>query len=134
MARTAVRVGPVSAVWRPRTVLITVIGLVLVVMAAALNLGRGDFPISLPDVLRTLVGAGTAAQEFIVFELRLPRTLTGLLVGAALALSGAITQTVARNALASPDILGVTAGASATAVAVIVLGGVGGGTLGAYVG
>jgi iron complex transport system permease protein len=130
----AIRIGPVSAVWRPRVVLVTVVGLVLMVLAAALNLGRGDFPISVPDVLRTLVGAGTAAQEFIVLELRLPRTLTGLLVGAALALSGAITQTIARNPLASPDILGVTAGASATAVAVIVLGGVGGSTLGAYVG
>ena len=132
--RTAVRVGPVSTVWRPRMVLVPAVGLGLVVLAAALNLGRGDFPIPVPDVLRTLVGAGTAAQEFIVLELRLPRTLTGLLVGAALALSGAITQTIARNPLASPDILGVTAGASATAVAVIVLGGVGGGTLGAYVG
>jgi iron complex transport system permease protein len=134
ISRTAVRVGPVSVVWRPRVVLITLVGAVLVILAAALNLGRGDFPITVPDVLRTLVGAGTATQEFIVLELRLPRTLTGLLVGAALALSGAITQTIARNPLASPDILGVTAGASATAVAVIVLGGVGGGTLGAYVG
>ena len=132
--RTAVRIGPVSTVWRPRIVLITAVGLVLVVLAAALNLGRGDFPISVSDVLRTLVGAGSAAQEFIVLELRLPRTLTGLLVGAALALSGAITQTIARNPLASPDILGVTAGASATAVAVIVFGGVGTGALGAYVG
>ena len=45
-----------------------------------------------------------------MLELRLPRTLTGALVGAALGISGAITQTVARNPLASPDILGVTDG------------------------
>jgi iron complex transport system permease protein len=121
-------------VWRPRLVLVTGVGLVLVVLVAALNLGRGDYPIAVPDVLRTLAGAGTPAQEFVVTTLRLPRTLTGLLVGAALALAGAITQAVARNPLASPDILGVTAGASATAVAVIVFGGVGGGALGAYVG
>ena len=128
------RVGPVSTVWRPRAFAVTAVGLVLVVLVAAVNLGRGDFPIPVVDVLRTLAGAGTPAQEFIVLELRLPRILTGLLVGAALALSGAITQAVARNPLASPDILGVTAGASTVAVAVIVLGGVGTSTVGAYVG
>ncbi|HKR52396.1 MAG TPA: iron chelate uptake ABC transporter family permease subunit, partial [Pseudonocardiaceae bacterium] len=83
----------------------------------------GDFPISVGEVLAVLIGGGDPAQQFIVLELRLPRTLTGVLVGAALGLSGAITQTVARNPLASPDILGVTAGASAAAVAVIVFGG-----------
>lgn len=55
--------------------------------------------------------------------LRAPRVLVGLLVGAALGLAGALTQTVARNPLASPDILGVTAGASLGAVAAIVAGG-----------
>lgn len=132
--RRAIQIGPVSAVWRPRTVAVTGVGLMLVVLVAAVNLGRGDYPIPVVDVLRTLAGAGTPAQEFIVTTLRLPRILTGLLVGAALALSGAITQAVARNPLASPDILGVTAGASTIAVAVIVLGGVGTGALGAYVG
>lgn len=66
-------------------------------------------------------------------DLRLPRSLTGLLVGFALGVSGAITQSIARNALASPDILGVTYGASAAAVAVIVLGGgAAGGALGVF--
>jgi iron complex transport system permease protein len=81
-------------------------------------------------VLAVLLGGGDSSQQFIVLELRLPRTLTGVLVGAALGLSGAITQAVARNPLASPDILGVTAGASTAAVAVIVLAG-GSGTVGA---
>ena len=56
-------------------------------------------------------------------ELRLPQTLVAVLVGAALGLSGALTQTFARNPLASPDILGVTEGAAFGAVAVIVLAG-----------
>ncbi len=56
-------------------------------------------------------------------ELRLPQTLVAVLVGAALGLSGALTQTFARNPLASPDILGVTQGAAFGAVAVIVLTG-----------
>lgn len=62
-------------------------------------------------------------MQFLVLELRLPRTLTGLLVGAALGLSGAILQAITRNPLASPDFLGCITDASAAAVAVIVLGG-----------
>ncbi len=102
---------------------VTLVGLALVVLAAAANIGRGDFPISVDEVLGVLLGGGAASQQFIVLELRLPRTLTGILVGAALGRSGAITQAIARNPLASPDILGVTAGASTAAVVVIVIGG-----------
>ncbi|MGQ0773135.1 MAG: FecCD family ABC transporter permease [Pseudonocardiales bacterium] len=121
--RQPVRVGRFSGVWRPRMITVTVVGLALMVLAAALNIGRGDFPISVGEVLGVLTGAGDRTHQFIVLELRLPRTLTGILVGAALGLSGAITQAIARNPLASPDVLGVTAGASAAAVAVIVIGG-----------
>lgn len=120
--RAGVRIGPVSGVWRPRVVGVTLVGLALLVVVVALHVGRGDYPIAVPDVLRVLATGGEGPQAFIVRELRLPRALTGALVGAALGLSGAITQTVARNPLASPDILGVTSGASAAAVAVIVLG------------
>ena len=121
--RPALRRGRFSGVWRPRVVAVTLVGLVLVVLAAAVNIGRGDFPISLGEVLAVLLGGGERGQRFIVLDLRLPRSLTGVLVGAALGLAGAITQTVARNPLASPDVLGVTAGASAAAVLLIVLGG-----------
>lgn len=89
----------------------------------ALAIGRGDFPVPLSEVVATLLGGGDPENRYIVMDLRLPRALTGLFVGAALGIAGAITQSVARNPLASPDILGVTAGASAAAVAVIVVGG-----------
>lgn len=59
----------------------------------------------------------------MVRELRAPRIAVGLLVGAALGVAGALFQTSARNPLASPDVLGITQGASAGAVAAIVLGG-----------
>ena len=121
--RSPLRVGPVSAAYRRRQLVVPVLVLVVLVLTAAVSLGRGDFPISVPEVLRTLVGLGEDTQRFIVLELRAPRIVVGVLVGLALGVSGALIQTFARNPLASPDILGVTGGASIGAVAVIVLTG-----------
>ncbi|GGX35928.1 ABC transporter permease [Streptomyces malachitofuscus] len=101
----------------------TVVVLLLAVALAAsvVLIGTGDFPMSAADVLRTLVGEGDAGQELIVNELRLPRVLVGLLVGASLGLGGALFQSVSRNPLGSPDVLGLTQGATAGALTVIVL-------------
>ncbi|HTF48774.1 MAG TPA: iron chelate uptake ABC transporter family permease subunit [Pseudonocardia sp.] len=121
--RPPVRAGGFSGVWRPRLVTVTLVGVGLLVLVAAVNIGRGEFPISVGDVLGALVGGGDRAQRFIVLQLRLPRTLTGLLVGAALGMAGAITQAITRNPLASPDLLGVTGAAGTAAVAVIAFGG-----------
>jgi iron complex transport system permease protein len=72
-------------------------------------------------VVASLVGRGDEGTDFIVHRLRLPRGLVGMLVGAAFGLAGAIFQRLARNPLASPDIIGVNAGAAASAVLVIVV-------------
>ena len=125
-----VRIGPVGLRWRPRPLLVPLIALALTVLVVALNVRLGDFPMSITDVLRVLVGGGDVTEQYIVFDLRLPRTLTGLLVGAAFGVSGAITQAISRNPLASPDVLGVTPGASAGAVGVVVLAGGYGGIAG----
>ncbi len=99
-----------------------VVGLLLAALGASIVLiGTGDFPIGAGDVLKTLLGDGEAGQEFIVRELRLPRVLVGLLVGAALGLGGALFQTVSRNPLGSPDVLGLGQGATAGALVMIVL-------------
>jgi iron complex transport system permease protein len=99
-----------------------VVLLVLAALAASVALiGTGDFPISATDVLRTLTGNGTQIQEYIVRDLRLPRVLVGLLVGAALGLGGALFQSISRNPLGSPDVLGLGQGATAGALVVIVL-------------
>ncbi len=121
-SRPALRVGPISLVWRPRVFVVGLIGLAVLVLGLALNVGIGDIPITVPDVLTALLGGGDDFLRLIVVDLRLPRSLTGALVGAALAASGAITQSIARNPLASPDVIGFTAGASAAAVFVIVAG------------
>jgi ABC-type enterobactin transport system permease subunit len=118
---TVVRVGPVSAVVRWRQVAVPLAAVAVLVLLSAISMGRGDFPISVPDVLRTLAGLGEGAQPFIVLELRAPRVVVGLLVGLALGVAGALFQTFARNPLASPDTLGITTGASVGAVAAIVL-------------
>jgi iron complex transport system permease protein len=83
----------------------------------------GDFPISLPDLFYALTGRGTSSTNFIVYDLRLPRVVTGMLVGLCFGISGAIFQTMIRNPLATPDIIGVSTGASAAAVfAILILG------------
>jgi ABC-type enterobactin transport system permease subunit len=120
---TAVRIGPVSGIVRWRQVTVPVATLAVLVLLSAVSLGRGDFPIGVPDVLRTLVGLGEGTNDFIVLQLRAPRVAVGLLVGLALGIAGAVFQTFARNPLASPDTLGITMGASVGAVGAIVLSG-----------
>lgn len=86
------------------------------------NVGYGEYPIAPPDVVRAMLGieTGDGNYSFIVNTLRLPRALVALLVGAALAISGAILQGLTRNELAAPDIIGINAGAGLAAVTLIV--------------
>jgi iron complex transport system permease protein len=121
--RTGVRLGPLGLPWRLRVLVVTLACLVAVGVAFTAGIAAGSASLTIVDVLRTLTGGGTKATEFIVFELRLPRAAAGVAVGLCLGLAGALTQTFSRNPLATPDILGVTSGASAGAVAAIVLGG-----------
>lgn len=121
--RRELRLGAVTWTFRSRAVLVPAVALVLLVLVAAANISVGSAHLDVADVLRTLLGGGDRRETGIVVHLRLPRTLAGLLVGAAFGLAGAIFQTIARNPLASPDILGVTWGAGVGAVALIVAGG-----------
>lgn len=110
-----------------RTAFVTTVLAVLAVALLTLAVSYGTFQISLPDIVRSLLGQPTPPQvDYIVHELRLPRALTGLLVGFALGLSGAIFQQLVRNPLAAPDVLGITAGAATFAVLGITVLGLGG--------
>lgn len=104
---------------RAVTVTIALLGVGFVVFAWSLAVG--DFPLPFGDVVATLFGGGSPESSFIVETLRLPRGLAAALVGAGFGVSGAIFQRLAHNPLASPDIIGVTAGAAACAVFVIVV-------------
>jgi iron complex transport system permease protein len=112
---------PVSGRLDGRAVVVTLVvfGIALTVFAWSLTVG--DYPVPLADVVRTLLGQGSSDYEFIIRTLRLPRGLVALMVGAAFGLSGSIFQRIARNPLASPDIIGINAGAAACAVLVIVI-------------
>jgi iron complex transport system permease protein len=83
----------------------------------------GDFTITIPDFFRILFGADIPGASYILMESKLPRAVLGVMVGAAFGVGGAIFQTTLRNPLASPDIIGVSIGASAAAVfAIVTLG------------
>ena len=76
------------------------------------SLNMGSLSIKPVDVLNTLIGQGSKAQEIAIFKLRLPRIVIGILVGTALATSGAILQGVTKNDLADSGILGINSGSA----------------------
>lgn len=99
-------------------------GLSLAVAAAfAARVLLGDYTVTIPDFFRILGGEQIPGATYIVRESKLPRAVLAVLVGLTFGIGGAIFQTTLRNPLASPDIVGVSLGASAAAVAVITLAG-----------
>ncbi|NEC85990.1 iron chelate uptake ABC transporter family permease subunit [Streptomyces sp. SID12501] len=115
-------VPPVSGILRPRLVTVTALLAVGTFLLFCWSLTIGDYPIAFTDVVRALVGSGDPGTVLVVQELRLPRSLVGLLAGIAFGMSGGLFQTMTRNPLASPDMIGLTQGAGTFVVAGIVLG------------
>ncbi|MBO3088531.1 FecCD family ABC transporter permease [Cellulomonas dongxiuzhuiae] len=112
---------------RHRTVLLVLVLAVLAVAVLALCVGeRSSSP---AEVLRVLLGEQVPGASFNVGVLRAPRVLTGILVGVAFGMGGVVFQTMLRNPLASPDIIGVSAGSSAAAVVAITMFGLSGAAL-----
>lgn len=101
---------------------------VLTLVSAVVSLALGSEPLEVAgvvDVLRARLSGGVGADptyDTIVWELRAPRIIMGMVVGAGLAMAGACMQTLVRNPLADPYLLGVSAGAGVGATLVIVLG------------
>ncbi|MFF4104889.1 FecCD family ABC transporter permease [Streptomyces sp. NPDC001903] len=105
----------------PRALAVGVLLTAVALAMAVVLIGTGDFEIAPWDVVQTLLGNGTPANDFIVNDLRLPRVVVALLVGAALGMAGAVFQSVSRNPLGSPDLLGFSYGSAVGALTVIVL-------------
>ncbi|MFI5830208.1 FecCD family ABC transporter permease [Streptomyces sp. NPDC051578] len=122
-SRSRVLRGPGGTALRlePRALAAGVLLAAVVLVMAIVLIGTGDFEIAPWDVVRTLLGEGSPADDFIVNDLRLPRVLVAVLVGAALGMAGAVFQSVSRNPLGSPDLLGFSYGSAVGALAVITL-------------
>jgi iron complex transport system permease protein len=113
-ARYGVRVARVSAV---------LLGLSILISFLAITLG--DYPILLSDLWATVTGGGDEFHRMIVFEWRMPIALAAVLFGALLGIGGAIFQSLTRNPLGSPDIIGFDAGSYTAVVLTMLLLGVG---------
>lgn len=99
----------------PLVILLLLAGVLVTILV---SMSYGEYPVAPMDVVRTVVGmeTGDPNHAIVVRTLRLPRILIALLVGAALALAGAILQGITRNSLSDPGILGINTGAGVVAV------------------
>lgn len=108
----------------PRTTAVTATLLLALLVLVVTGILVGGSTLATGDVLRALTGRADPVTTFVVRELRLPRVATAALVGGCLGAAGLVFQRTARNPLASPDLIGFTAGASTGAVLqILVLGG-----------
>ncbi|AFR10355.1 FecCD family ABC transporter permease [Nocardiopsis alba] len=117
----AVTRGRVRRTRRRRSVIVVLAVLIVVVFALTLMVGRTFYPPG--DVLRVVLGHDVPGASFTVGRLRLPRAALAVVAGMCFGLAGSTFQTMLRNPLASPDIIGISSGASAAATfAIVVLG------------
>lgn len=114
-------VGELRKAPRRRRALVMGAAGVLVFGLLVVNILLGSYTVTISDFFAMLGGDTIPGASFIVMENKLPQAMLGLLTGASFGAAGAIFQTMLRNPLASPDIIGISYGASATAVAAIVL-------------
>ncbi|WP_067243399.1 FecCD family ABC transporter permease [Microbacterium resistens] len=110
--------------YRPRSVLMVAATAGALVVLCAVALMVGEYVVSPHALLRTLAGDPPERLDgFFVLGRRLPRALVAIVVGASLAVAGAVFQALTRNPLASPDVVGISSGASVGAVAVFLIWG-----------
>ncbi|WFR55686.1 iron chelate uptake ABC transporter family permease subunit [Anaerocolumna sp. AGMB13025] len=126
---TILKTGYRSRHYRYLMVTLFLVILTLSLSIAMLLLGNTRYPLSV--VIRVLLGEEINGASFAIGTIRLPRMLSGLLVGLAFGMAGSTFQTMLRNPLASPDIIGVTSGSSAAAVFCILVLKVSGGLVSA---
>ena len=110
--------GVSRTVWRMSVLLLF---LVLALLGSFLSLTKGSSVISLEQIMQILLAPGNDPQSQIIWNIRMPRTIVGALVGVNLALSGAILQAIMRNPLADPHIIGISSGAGLAGVVIMIL-------------
>ncbi|GAA3667238.1 iron complex transport system permease protein [Lentzea atacamensis] len=106
---------------RRRSLVVSLGVVAAIVVVGVIALGTGAIPVAPLDVVRTLLGNGSRITNYAVLDLRLPRVLIAIAVGAALGMSGAVFQSLSRNPLGSPDIIGFNYGAATGGLLVILV-------------
>ncbi|MEZ4357827.1 MAG: iron ABC transporter permease [Eubacteriales bacterium] len=107
-----------------RKKVIFILAFIVTIATALFAVSAGSLNISLSEVIKTIFGKGSAQYETVIWGIRLPRVIAAIVVGAALAASGAVMQCVLHNPLASASTLGVSQGAAfGAALGIIVFGG-----------
>jgi len=96
---------------RKRNYLMIGLMLILVALAFVWSMNTGFIRLSPADLFRTLFGGGSKQENLILFDFRLPRIVISVLIGAGLAISGAVLQALSRNSLADPGVIGINSGA-----------------------
>jgi len=110
-----------------RSAVVSVSMIAAIALVGVVALSTGAIYVAPLDVVRTLLGNGSRITDFAVLDLRLPRVLIAVLIGAALGMSGAVFQSLSRNPLGSPDIIGFNYGATTGGLLVLLV--FGGGVL-----
>ena len=117
----SVRLGPVSFRARPRTWLVATLAWGIALVGAIAVLFSGSVNMTPEQFWAALAGVGERADILLLWEFRMPRAVTGLVVGACLGTAGCLFQALSRNALGSPEIIGLTGGAALGAVASVIV-------------
>ncbi len=86
--------------------------IVLLIVVAIVSIMMGSYHMSLYEIIQTFLGKGNKFQEFTIYQSRLPRIILAIIVGGALGTSGSILQSITRNPLAEPGVIGINAGAA----------------------
>lgn len=119
------RADKISVMIDYRTVVACVALIVIIVACSLVALSLGQYAVALPDVISAIFGSSTDAVHKVVVDWRLPRVLMAAVFGAALGMSGALFQSLTRNALGSPDVIGFTTGSYSGVLVTMLLGGAG---------
>ncbi|WP_430593259.1 FecCD family ABC transporter permease [Humidisolicoccus flavus] len=109
--RKVLALGPIRIPLRVRSIAVGLSALGALCILGVLSLGLGTYPLTPLEVVNTLLGGGAQIDRTVVIDWRLPRATAAITIGAILGIAGALFQTVTRNPLASPDILGLSNGA-----------------------
>lgn len=103
-----------------RSRIVVIVTLALAIVAAIIAIGLGSVFIPIADILSTIFGSSSkAVNDTIIWDIRLPRVLLAMIIGANIAISGALLQAVMGNPLADPGLTGVTSGAAACVLVIM---------------